>query len=719
MKRIIGLLTVLLVAMISLGSFLEKDSVFLNVFLKNFNTTVTIVSKQEATHNTIQKLQELAKKNNISFIKEEYVPKNSRYEAQKVKIHIYLDDIAWFKKSFKTISVVENKNGSNAFQDADSINLLTSKKVVLSPFENISKEKVTGDYHIKGLEKDIQQFVDEINQNKVVKTEAVFNKDFIVSSDLTQKQAVLYIIMLFILFISIVFCNFIYNGMLSKELSISVLLGYNKLSLSFKKTFNLLIMPLIIGAGLATGIINYLVKPNNFFGFLVSMKSIFLLMIFTAVVIFLIEFVLLYLKLKGIDIIVVLKGYRRSYHKSSVLIKTGSMVVVFYLAVVSVLGLVDYMNVRQHISTWDKSKNYVNMACTWSWAYEKDDEKFRQVVVPKLNALWDRLDNEGAILFNAPNARMEGMSIDEKYLKKLAFQGDYAYVNENYLRFVNLVDKSGKNLERYKADDNEWIVFVPENIKINNYDRKKIHEDHLFQNKIKEGNIRERYVRIEEGKGVFSFDSSKRIDEANLQNYILIAVNGKELLPDHGVKLASLVNGQLHPFVKDSSKAYESLKSVVKETKSESFILYINSVYEEVVARINEYRKEAAVYIVGLILSILILATLLKIDREAYFYNHGQRIDVSRLLGYEFLEIHRNKIIENIIEYIISIALVFVVLIVASKIGLFIPRDGWTASKLLTSFIVAICGVSLCFSVEIFKIKKSEKNIVLRLKEGC
>ena len=77
MKRIIGLLTVLLVAMISLRSFLEKDSVFLNVFLKNFNTTVTIVSKQKTTHNTIQKLQELAKKNNISFIKEEYVPKNS------------------------------------------------------------------------------------------------------------------------------------------------------------------------------------------------------------------------------------------------------------------------------------------------------------------------------------------------------------------------------------------------------------------------------------------------------------------------------------------------------------------------------------------------------------------------------------------------------------------------------------------------------------------
>ncbi len=34
---------------------------------------------------------------------------------------------------------------------------------------------------------------------------------------------------------------------------------------------------------------------------------------------------------------------------------------------------------------------------------------------------------------------------------------------------------------------------------------------------------------------------------------------------------------------------------------------------------------------------LLFLATLLKIDKKKHiFYNHGQRIDVSRLLGYGF-----------------------------------------------------------------------------------
>ena len=387
MKTIIRVLTTVLIVLISLGSFMEKDSVFLKVFLDDFHTTVNIVSKPQTANNTIQKLQELAKKNNLSFIKEEYAPKNSRYETQKVDIYIFLNDISWFKKAFKSISTVKNENGLNAFKYAHSINLLTSKKIDLISFENISAEKVNGDYHIKGLEKDIYQFIDEVNQNKELNVEAVLNKDFIVSSELTQKQAVLYLIIILIIFMALVFCYFIYNGMLSKELSISVLLGYNKVGLSFLKTFKLLILPLLTGSGLTIGIISFLVKPNNILNFVISMKPILGLMILVTIVLFLIEFVLLFLKLKGIPVIALIKGYRRNYHKSSFLIKTGSIIMVLYLAVVSVLGLSDYMKVKQYISTWDKSKHYVNMACTWSWAYEKDDEKFTKVVVPRLNAL--------------------------------------------------------------------------------------------------------------------------------------------------------------------------------------------------------------------------------------------------------------------------------------------------------------------------------------------
>ncbi|HEK9389932.1 TPA: hypothetical protein SUS30_001999, partial [Streptococcus equi subsp. equi] len=265
-------------------------------------------------------------------------------------------------------------------------------------------------------------------------------------------------------------------------------------------------------------------------------------------------------------------------------------------------------------------------------------------------------------------------------------------------------------IEQYKIHENEWIVFVPEDVKITELDKEKIHEDHIFQNIKKQGTIIETYVRLKDNQSVFSFDSGKRIDEANLKNYVLVAVNGKELLPDHGIKLSSLVNGQLHPYVKEPSRAYESLKDIIEETESEPFILYISSVYDDIVSRIDEYKMEASIYVIGLVLSIVILATLLKIDKETYFYNHGQRIDVSRLLGYGFFDIHHKKIIGNIVGYIISIIILFMVIMVTgviSDVGLFIPRDGWSMSKLLISLIIGICGSFICFGIEILQLKKS------------
>ena len=94
------------------------------------------------------------------------------------------------------------------------------------------------------------------------------------------------------------------------------------------------------------------------------------------------------------------------------------------------------------------------------------------------------------------------------------------------------------------------------------------------------------------------------------------------------------------------------MKDIIEETESEPFILFISSVYDDIVSRIDEYKMEASIYVIGLVLSIVILATLLKIDKEIYFYNHGQRIDVSRLLGYGFLIYIIRKIIENIVGYI-------------------------------------------------------------------
>lgn len=722
MKKVVNILAILLIIVIGIGKFLYSDSIFLNIFIKEFNTTVNILTKPEIADKAIIELHKIANKNDVSFIKEEYIPKNSRFDKQKIKIYIYLNDSEWFKKSFRNISIADSKDKLNNFKNVKSMSLLTSKDINLIPFESVNKEKINGDYHIRGKEANINKFIEEVNQNKKIKMEAVINSNFIVSSEFTQKQAYLYMLTIFIIFITIIFCLIIYNGILSKELSISILLGYNKLNLAISKTLNLLAIPIIMGLVLTISIIGYLVVPSNILEFIISMKTILIFETFIVVVLILIETILIYIKLKGINIIALLKGYRRSYHRSSSFIKISSIVMVFYLSIVSFLGLTDYLNMKQYIPIWKNSKYYANMACAWSWSYEKDDNKFHKIVIPKLNNLWNRLDDHGAILFNAPNVRKEGMNDDEDYINQQSFQGNYAYVNKNYLHIANLVDKNMKRIDQYKIHENEWIIFVPENVKITKFDKEKIHKDHIFQNIKKQITIVETYVRLRNNQSVFSFDSGKRIDEANLKNYVLIAVNGKELLPDYGIKLSSLVNGQLHPFLKDPSRAYESLKGIIEETESEPFILYISSVYDDIKSRIDEYKMEATIYSIGLALAVVILATLLKIDKETYFYNHGQRIDVSRLLGYDFFDIHYKKIIGNIVGYIISVFTLFIIIMVTgliTDIGLFIPRDGWSMSKLLISLMICICGSFICFGVEILQLKKNERSIVLRLKEGC
>lgn len=77
--------------------------------------------------------------------------------------------------------------------------------------------------------------------------------------------------------------------------------------------------------------------------------------------------------------------------------------------------------------------------------------------------------------------------------------------------------------------------------------------------------------------------------------------------------------------------------------------------YSEVNWVVNERRIEAMVYAIGVLLSLIILITILKIDMETYFYSNGQRIYVSNLLGYKFVDIHRKQIIKNVSSYLIGI----------------------------------------------------------------
>lgn len=718
MKKVIGLLTFLLVFVVGLGFFYSKDSRFMEFFIREFNTTVNITTKPQNIGNNIIEIQKIAKKNKISFIKEVYIPKNSLKEKQKINIFIYLDDARWFKKSFKNIDIVEDDNGINKFKNVTKNSLLTSKKIDFIDYSKINDYTFNGDYHIKGSPSDVLEFMNELNSRQDLGIDAIVDKSFSVASEVTQKQAILYVMLILVIIFALLFSFVIYNSSLSKEISIISLLGHNELKFCYKKAVDLLAIPILISWIGMFGVLFYLTNPDSMIGFLISIKQIFLLLGVIGFSLILFYFFMLYFRVKNVSTISWLKGFKKRYKISPVIFKVISFSVVLYLFVVTVFGLRDYVTSTSYFDAWEKSKNYANIACAWPWTYVENDDKFEKVVVPKLNNLWDELDSKGAILFFAPNIQYEN---DDEYLDKQAFRGRYAYINQNYLELNRLFDAQDKPLDNYTSNSNEWIIFVPENISITDNDRQNIRKSHVFNCTTKQENVSEKYIKIKGNQQVFTFDSQQKINSPDILNYALIMVNGKELVATGEIKLPSLVNGKFHPYISNPNKCYEYLKPVIQKTGSSPYILYVTSVYDEVIEKIEMYKTETIIYLLGFLLSVLVLFVTIKIDEESYFYNYGQRIYVSRLLGYDFKSIHKSKLIQIIVGFIVSVIICFMIILFTiyfRSFGFFEPRDGWDLRKLLICLIMSIISIIICFIYEIINVKKNEKSLVTKIKEG-
>ena len=718
MKKVIGLLTFLLVFVVGLGFFYSKDSCVMEFFIREFNTTVNITTKPQNIENNIIEIQKIAKKNKISFIKEVYIPKNSLKEKQKINIFIYLDDATWFKKSFKNIDIDENDNGINKFKNVNKNSLLTSKKIDFIDYSKIENLIFNGDYHIKGTPSNVQKFINELNSRQDLGIDTSVDKSFSVASEVTQKQAILYVMLILVIIFALLFSIVIYNSSLSKEISIISLLGHDKLSFCYKKAMNLLEIPILISLIGMFSFLFYLTNPDSMIGFLISIKPILLLLGVIGFTLILFYFLMLYFRVKNVSTISWLKGYKKRYKISPVIFKVISFSVVLYLFVVTVFGLSDYVTSTSYFDAWEKSKNYANIACAWPWTYVENDDKFEKIVVPKLNNLWDELDSKGAILFFAPNIQYEN---DDEYLDKQAFRGRYAYINQNYLELNRLFDAQDKPLDNYTSNSNEWIIFVPENISITDNDRQNIRKSHVFNCTTKQENVSEKYIKIKGNQQVFTFDSQQKINSPDILNYALIMVNGKELVATGEIKLPSLVNGKFHPYISNPNKCYEYLKPVIQKTGSSPYILYVKSVYDEVIEKIEMYKTETIIYLLGFLLSVLVLFVTIKIDEESYFYNYGQRIYVSRLLGYDFKSIHKSKLIQIIVGFIVSVIICFMIILFTiyfRSFGFFEPRDGWSLRKLVICLIMSIISIIICFIYEIINVKKNEKSLVRKIKEG-
>ena len=264
---------VILLVTVAFGVSYNQDDMFLKTFTNEFDTTINIVSSPERTQNNRTKLQELAQKHNMSFIKVRRIPRNQRNERQQISIFVYLNEAAWFEKAFPNISFQRNIHGTNEFKNAKGATFLTSKEVSLLPFSKINSNNFNGDYYFRGTKEDTEAFLQELSGDENLGIQATVDSSAAVASDITENQLFLYLTILAIMVAAIFFCYAIYNGQLTKELAVAGLIGWKSTHFAATKAARLVIPPLLIAVPIISGALMYVMQLQTVRGFLSATKS--------------------------------------------------------------------------------------------------------------------------------------------------------------------------------------------------------------------------------------------------------------------------------------------------------------------------------------------------------------------------------------------------------------------------------------------------------------
>lgn len=718
MKAIVRTMLVILMLTIAAGAAYFQDDLFLSNFTKDFDTAINIVSSPAQAKNNITRLQELSQKHNVSFIKDKYRVRSQMNGKMQIAIFVYLNDAVWFEKAFPNISFLEGKDTLNRFQKEETSTFLTLKEVELLPFSQINANDFTGDYHFRGTKDDIAALLEELNADEETGLQATVDTSWTNVSNTTESQFFLYLDILAIIIVSILFGYAIYNGQMTKELAVAHLTGWKSIHIAASKAVKLVLPSLLIAVLVISAGLLYVIRPATAMGYILAAKDVYAITACVSAVFFAVEFAIILLKYRSHSIILALKGRRPDRERMAYVLKIAICVAAMLMSAITIAGFQDHKDLQTYIPEWKKSADHVNISCGWPWTYVEDEKKFNKIVLPKLNRLWDELDSKGAIMFFAPNGEKEG-------IKDIAdpsepFDGKYAYVNRNYVDSAAPVDAEGRKIDVTGVSDNEWLVLYPQNSKPTESDMEKLKAAHAYES-IEGKTGSDKFIPIKNGQRFITYDSSMSLDAAQVEDYTLIMVGGKSLDPTKGIKLPSLINGYLHPHVEDPAYAYEELKEVFAQTRTEPYILWVSSVYDDVMHHINEIQTNSVVNMAAFVLLLLVLIFVVRIDIESYLYHHGKRTDVSHLLGHRLTDIHGRKFMSSVIAYGISFALFITTLRVYPAINvlrLYTPRDGWTMDKTAIAAVAGLGVMFACFTGEIVKLCRNKKTISRRLKEG-
>lgn len=724
MKKAFIIFAALFIAYASIGYFFAIDKSFRNELITKFGNSAYITAKPANIKKGKKLLQKTAKDCNVNFAKEEIIPTNGITAKQKINIYLHLSDAKRFEEKNSNIRVFKNKDGAlNQFAGIKKISLLTTKKIKFISYDSINNNAFVGDYRISGSKTNIDKFVNRLNSGKA-QIQAKLIKDPYGTRDVSNEEYLVFWVLYAILLAIVIFSVGMSAKIMLKEASVVVMLGHSKNEFCVKNALKSFLLFGIISFVLVNIIIATIIMPSSLATYISAVTRIYIFNFAYAVAILVLQIIVSYVVFSKIKPIYALKGYAGKKSKLIVALRAVTIAIAMCLLSASIFHTYHYVKLQPELKKWEKSKNYVNIGMTWSHAIDEGKGKIKDDVPKKIDTIWDKLDERGALLFKLNINDSDGQTREE--IKQIIdteeepFEGDYAYINSNYLKYANILGKNGKPLNISTAKKNEWVILVPNSITVSKRDKHLIRDLHSHEIKDKKKNVRERYVRIQNSQALFTFDSRQKIDIPNVKNFPLILVNGKDLSPYASIKESSLLNGNFHPKVKNYKNAYEEISPIIDKAHAHSNVLFVSSVYSEVADNLGEIRSMAIINAIAFLLALIILIALIKLDLETYFIEHGRRIDVSRLLGYNFFGIHSGKIYGDYYIYLASVVIYVALIVVSEKMinaDLFRQSEGWNGRSISVCLGVAIISMIVTHIFELIGLKRGDKEIVTRLKE--
>ena len=695
MKRLLRALICIFVLDICVGWITYQDSFSVKRFTDRFDTTVNLTLSSIRDENA-DVIQRIAKEHHISMFKEKTVARNSLNDRRSIEMYVFLDNTEWFEKSYPNI-IIEKGNGVNSFGSVQAKNILTRNNIVMLPFSEIASTSLEGDYHIHADWDDINEFVESINEEPGLNATAAINQYYEENSTITTDRSAAYILLIIVVAISIMVCCEIYSRQTEEEIAVAVMLGYRKAGFAAANTARMLCAPAIMSLILINVFTTSYMRPASLRGYLTAVWPIMYLFILVICILAAVLLPFFCVKANKIKASYVLKGADSSKTRSTVLIKIVACSMLISLSVSAMNCITDYNKVSAKMSSWENNRNYVSLSCNWPWIWTVEAEKFDGIVAPRLDRLWDALDDNGAVLFQAPYLVEDGMDPEEYMQDSLCFGGRYAFINSNYLKINDVFDKEHNALPSLSTQGNEWIVLVPENIPVTDEDRRLIHDEHEFET-ADAGMPRERYISIEKGQMSYCYNSERCLMNPLLTDCVLIVVDGKNLVPENGIKLPSLINGDLHPYVSDPENAYDELRELFSKEQADDYIIDVISVYDEASEELTYIRDNALLSLIEIIMIALSIMLIIIVDTESYISEHRRRIIVSHMLGYGFREVHGKRILRNAIVYSACILAVPAVVFIDRLTGLgliYIPRAGWDSGSIMHAVALGVTIVTL------------------------